>query len=94
MTEKLKVKSGTDPKKLAGAISNIMQKEETKAIHMTAVGAGAVNQAVKSFIIANSWLNPHGIQINMKPHFSTIVLENVDNTERTGINFVIRKETV
>ena len=52
--KELKVSGSTEPKKLGGAIASYL--EEEGEIKVAAMGAGAVNQAVKGIIIAKSYV--------------------------------------
>ncbi len=51
--KELRVSGNTDAKKLGGAVANYL--EENGVVHISAMGAGAVNQAVKGIIIAKSY---------------------------------------
>jgi stage V sporulation protein S len=55
-------------------------------VSITAVGAGAVNQAVKAVAIARGFLLPYGRDISMVPTFSDI---EIGGQERTAIKFDI-----
>lgn len=59
--EVLKVSSKSDPNKVAGAIAGVV-REHGKA-EIQAIGAGAVNQAVKAIAIARGYLAPSGIDL-------------------------------
>ena len=55
---------------MASAIAHaIYDKHEVK---MRAVGAGAVNQAVKAMAIARGYVAPRGLDLVCKPGFTTI----------------------
>ena len=75
--EQLKVKSTTNPSKLAGAVVKSVQKNADCEI--IAIGAGPINQAVKSIAIANRLLGSSGISLSVKPCFVTLDL----SSERT-----------
>ncbi|MDR0947235.1 MAG: stage V sporulation protein S [Ruminococcus sp.] len=81
----LKVSASSVPNSVAGAISNVV-KEESEA-EVQAVGAGAINQAVKAIAIARGYLTPSGIDICCQPAFTTL---EIDGQERTGIRFICR----
>jgi stage V sporulation protein S len=55
-------------------------------VDIQAVGAGAVNQAVKAIAIARGFLSPVGIEIVCAPAFADIEIEGED---RTAIKFVV-----
>ncbi|MPN50801.1 Stage V sporulation protein S [bioreactor metagenome] len=48
------------------------------------MGAGAVNQSVKSIAIARGYVAPNGIDLVCIPAFAKI---EIDNEERTAIKF-------
>ena len=54
-----------------------------------AVGAGAVNQAVKAIAISRGFLSPVGIEIACVPSFADII---IDGEYRTAIHFAIRAQ--
>jgi len=82
--EILKVSSKSNPNSVAGALANIF-KNNSK-IEMQAIGAGALNQAVKSVIICKGFLAPSGKTITINPSFSDIQIE--DET-RTAIRLLL-----
>ena len=78
----LKVASDSNPSTVAGSIAkNIEERKEVNAI---AVGAGAVNQAVKAIAIARGYVAPQGINLLVAVGFSTVIIED---KERTAIKF-------
>lgn len=83
----LKISSKSNPNSVAGAIVGMLN--ENKRIELTAVGAGAVNQAVKSIAVARGYIAPSGRNLVCIPAFTTMNIEEVD---RTGIKFIIREE--
>jgi stage V sporulation protein S len=84
--ETLKVSSKSNSKSVAGAMSQILEKEE--AVCIQSIGAGAVNQAVKAIAIARGFLSPKGIDIYMQVSFVEL---SIDEKERTGIKFLVTK---
>ncbi|MBE6564511.1 MAG: stage V sporulation protein S [Ruminococcaceae bacterium] len=85
--EILKVSSKSNPSLVAGAISGVIR--EAPAVEVQAIGAGAVNQAVKAVIIAKGFLAPVGIELSFDPSF--VALE-VEGEERTAIRIVVEKK--
>ena len=80
----LRVSAGTNPQSVASAIAHeIYEKHEVK---LRAVGAGAVNQAVKAIAISRGYVAPRGMDLTCKPGFTTI--ESRDG-EISAIVFVI-----
>ncbi|MDE5564992.1 MAG: stage V sporulation protein S, partial [Oscillospiraceae bacterium] len=68
--EVLKVSSRSVPNSVAGAIAGVIR--ENKSVEIQAVGAGAVNQAVKSVTIARGYLAPIGVDLICIPAFTSI----------------------
>jgi len=67
------VASKTNPKKLAASICIVYRNsKEPINIILNFVGAGALNNAVKSVIIANQTLSSLGKKIKCVPNFNTI----------------------
>jgi stage V sporulation protein S len=56
-------------------------------VDVRAIGASAVNQAVKAVAIARGYLMPEGIDIVCIPSFSEVM---IDGQKRTAISFVIK----
>ncbi len=82
--EILKVSSKSNPNSVAGAVANILKVEER--IDVQVIGAGALNQLVKSIIICRGFLAPLGKDIACFPSFCDIIVEGV---EKTAIRFTI-----
>jgi stage V sporulation protein S len=80
--EILKVSASSQPKSVAGAMAAVLR--EKGAVEVQAVGAGAVNQAVKSIAIARGYVAPNGIDMICIPAFAKI---EIDGEERTAIKF-------
>ena len=75
----LKVSSKSSPASVAGAIAGMIKDGST--VEIQAVGAGAVNQAVKAIAISRGFLSPVGIEI-----IADIV---IDGEYRTAIRFAV-----
>ena len=84
--EVLKVSTESAPKSVAGAIAAISRNN--KSVEIQAIGAGAVNQAVKSIAIARGYVAPNGIELICVPAFSQI---EVEGELKTSIKFLIEK---
>lgn len=74
----LKVSSKSNPNKVAGAIANIFR--ENNKLEIQTVGAGSLNQAIKSVAIARGFLAPSGINLVIIPAFSEIIIEGETKT--------------
>lgn len=86
----LKIKSNSNVNSVAGAIASILIDESKKDdIELHCIGAGAVNQAVKSIAIARGFVAPMGINLVCIPAFTEV---NVENEARTGIRFILKEE--
>ena len=82
--ETIKVSSKSNPNSVAGAIAATI-REDGKA-EIQAVGAGAINQAVKGIAVARGFVAPQGIDLICIPAFKTI---EIDGEERTAISFIV-----
>lgn len=83
----LKISSKSNPNSVAGAIVGIL-KENTK-VELDAVGAGAVNQAVKSIAIARGFMAPSGKNLICIPAFIDV---EVEGESRTGMKIIVKEE--
>jgi stage V sporulation protein S len=79
----LRVSSSSRPSAVAGAIAG-MVRERGRA-EVLAIGAGALNQAIKAVAIARGYLAPAGVDLICIPGFVDI---QVDAEERTAIRLV------
>jgi stage V sporulation protein S len=82
----LKVSAQSKPKSVAGALAAVLR--ESGAAEIQAVGAGAVNQAVKAIAIARGFVAPNGIDLVAIPGFQEIAIEG---EERTAIRFIVEQ---
>ena len=82
--EVLKVAGKSKPNAVAGALAAII-REKGKA-ELQAIGAGAVNQAVKAIAIARGYVAPSGIDLVCIPAFVDV---KIDGEERTAIKFIV-----
>ncbi len=80
----LRISTKSNPNSVAGAIAGLI-KEKGKA-EMQAIGAGALNQAVKAVAIARGFVAPSGVDLICIPAFTEIKIEE---DERTGIKLLI-----
>ncbi|MDU4133933.1 MAG: stage V sporulation protein S, partial [Clostridium perfringens] len=70
---------------VAGALAAIIKERNT--VEIQAVGAGAINQAVKAIAIARGFVAPSGKDIVCIPAFTDI---EIDGEERTAIKLIIQ----
>lgn len=66
----LRVSGGSNPQSVASAIAHAIY--DNRQVKLRAVGAGAVNQAVKALAIARGYVAPRGLDLTVKPGFTTI----------------------
>jgi stage V sporulation protein S len=66
----LRVSAGSNPQSVASAIAHAVY--DSRTVKLRAVGAGAVNQAVKAIAIARGYSAPRGLDLTCKPGFTTI----------------------
>lgn len=81
----IKVSARSRTAAVAGAIAGVMR--EAHHAEVQAIGAGAVNQAVKAIVIAKGYLAEEGVYITCIPSFVDI---DIDSQERTAIRFAIQ----
>jgi stage V sporulation protein S len=69
---------------VAGAIAGVIR--EHKHAEVQAIGAAAVNQAVKALVLATGYLKLDGIDVTCTPEFADVTIED---KVRTAIKLVI-----
>jgi stage V sporulation protein S len=80
----IKVSANSRTSAVAGAIAGVIR--ESKHAEVQAIGAGAVNQAVKALVLAVGYLKDDGIQVVCIPEFADVT---IDEKVRTAIKLVI-----
>ncbi|SIS37416.1 stage V sporulation protein S [Salimicrobium flavidum] len=80
----LKVSAKSIPKSVAGAVA--MKVRETGTAEIQAIGAGALNQAVKAVAIARGFVAPSGMDLICIPAFTDIT---INEDERTAIKLIV-----
>lgn len=80
----IKVSAKSRSTSVAGAIAGVI-REHGKA-EVQAIGAGAVNQAVKATAIARGYLTLDGIDVVCIPSFTEV---EIDGQERTALRFLV-----
>jgi stage V sporulation protein S len=78
----IKVKAVSRTAAVAGAIAGVIR--EQKHAEVQAIGAGAVNQAVKALVLAKNFLVQDEIDIVFTPEFVNV---EIDGKVRTAIKF-------
>ena len=82
----LKVSAKSRSTAVAGAIAGVVR--ESGRAEVQAIGAGAVNQAVKAVAIARNYLAEDGITIVCVPSFVEVTIGEL---ERTAIKLIVEK---
>ena len=85
MGEVMKVSADSKPKAVAGALAAVLR--EKGSVELQAIGAGAVNQAVKAIAITRGFVAPNGIDLFAIPAFTKVEIEG---EERTAIHFLVK----
>jgi stage V sporulation protein S len=80
----IKVSANSRTSSVAGAIAGVIR--EHKHAEVQAIGAGAVNQAMKALVLATGYLKEDGIQIACVPEFADV---SIEDKVRTAIKLVI-----
>ena len=80
----IKVSATSRTAAVAGAIAGIVREHHRAEVQ--AIGAGAVNQAVKALILATGYLRLDGIHVRCVPEFADITIED---KVRTAIKLVV-----
>jgi stage V sporulation protein S len=74
----LKVSSKSNPVSVAGAIAGIIR--EKGCVEVQGIGAGAVNQALKSVAVARGYLTPGGVDLVCIPAFTAVEINGESKT--------------
>jgi len=82
--ELIKVSANSRTSAVAGAIAGVVR--EHKRAEIQAIGAGAVNQAVKALVLAIGYLKNDGIEVTCLPEFADVA---IDDKVRTAIKWVV-----
>ena len=80
----IKVSANSRTSAVAGAIAGVIR--EHKHAEVQAIGAGAVNQAIKALVLATGYLKNDGIEIACVPQFVDV---EIDDKVRTAIKLVV-----
>lgn len=80
----IKVSGTSRTSAVAGAIAGVFR--ENKHADVQAIGAGAVNQAVKAIVLARGYLAEDGFEVVCLPEFTDV---DIDGKIRTAIKLII-----
>jgi stage V sporulation protein S len=81
----IKVSANSRTAAVAGAIAGVVR--EHKHADVQAIGAGAVNQAVKALVLAVGYLKGDNIEVVCVPEFVDV---EIDGKVRTAIKLVVQ----
>jgi stage V sporulation protein S len=84
--ELIKVSSSSRTSAVAGAIAGVVR--DNNRAEVQAIGAGAVNQAVKALILATGYLRQDGIDVFMVPEFADV---SIEDKVRTAIKLIVER---
>ena len=85
--EVLKVSSKSNPNSVAGALAGVLREKGSAEIQ--AIGAGALNQAIKSIAIARGFVAPSGLDLICVPAFTDI---EIDGEQKTAIKLIVESK--
>lgn len=80
----IKVKATSRTAAVAGAIAGVVR--EHKRAEVQAIGAGAVNQAIKALVLAKGYLAEDGITVIAIPEFVDV---DIEGKIRTAIRLIV-----
>ena len=80
----IKVSARSRSTAVAGAVSGVIRQQGRAEVQ--AIGAGAVNQAIKAVTIARGYLALEGIDIIFIPVFIEL---SIDGLERTAVRLIV-----
>lgn len=84
----LKVSSRSNPNSVAGALVAVIREQGYAEIQ--AVGAGALNQAVKAVAIARGFVAPSGGDLVCAPAFADI---EINGEGRTALKLLVERKS-
>jgi stage V sporulation protein S len=80
----IKVSARSRTASVAGAIAGVIR--ESGRAEVQAIGAGAVNQAIKAIAIATGYMNEEDVQVVCVPSFVEVLIEE---QERTALRILV-----
>jgi stage V sporulation protein S len=80
----IKVSATSRTSAVAGAIAGIVREHHRAEVQ--AIGAGAINQAVKAMVLATGYLKNDGIFVSFVPEFADVT---IDDNVRTAVKLVV-----
>jgi stage V sporulation protein S len=89
MVELIRVSAQSRSTAVAGAIAGVMREHGYAEVQ--AIGASALNQAVKAVTIARGYLEQDGIDLVVVPSFTEV---DIEGNERTAVRLAVFKRPV
>lgn len=86
--EPLRVSAASPPQSLASAISHALY--DNRRVTLRAIGAGAVNQAMKGCAIARGYVAQRGLDLVVRPGFTEVRGQREDDL--SAMVFVVKVE--
>jgi stage V sporulation protein S len=83
----IKVSATSRTAAVAGAIAGVVREHHRAEVQ--AIGAGAVNQAIKALVLATGYLKGDGIHVTCVPEFADVTIED---KVRTAIKLVVEPQ--
>jgi stage V sporulation protein S len=83
----IKVSAMSRTAAVAGAIAGVVREHHRAEVQ--AIGAGAVNQAMKALILATGYLRLDGIHVSCVPEFAEVTIED---KMRTAIKLIVEPD--
>jgi stage V sporulation protein S len=83
----IKVSATSRTAAVAGAIAGVVREHHRAEVQ--AIGAGAVNQAVKALALATGYLRLDGINVSCVPEFADVTIED---KVKTAVKLIIEPE--
>ena len=80
----IKVSAESRTSAVAGAIAGVIREHGRAEVQ--AIGAVAVNQAIKATAIARGYLHEEGVEVVCLPEFTSV---DIEGKERTAVRLVI-----
>lgn len=87
MAELIKVSAQSRSTAVAGAIAGVMREQGYAEVQ--AIGASAVNQAIKAIAIARGYLEEDHMDLSVVPSFTEV---EIDGNERTAVRLSVHKQ--
>lgn len=85
----IKVSAKSRSTAVAGAIAGVIR--EFRKAEVQAIGAGAVNQAIKAVAIARSYLQQDQLDLAVVPTFAEV---DINGEERTAVRFYVESRPI